>query len=302
MHQRKHVLSLAILVAAAFTQAAHAQTTLRYQFKDGDKLDYVTTQKMKMSMNLAGKDVETKMDISMDMTWTVLKTEPKGNAQVQFKVNGAKISMDGPTGKIEADSKDKNEADDPVGKIFSQMVKALGAMEMTATILPTGAMKDVKISEESAKALKNLPGADKLGDIASPENFKNMLGSLVFPEEAVVKGKTWVNKIDAKTQFGKTGTESTFTYEGTTDKDGVTLEKISVKAKISVEPDPKAEIKIKVKDDKGSGTLLFDNKIGRLIETSITQRTEMQLGVQGLSISQTVDQTTTIRLKTKKTD
>ena len=299
MHAMKRLTLLVVLAAAAVASTANAQTTLRYQFKEGDKLQYTIDQKMKMAMKLMDQNIDTKMNMFMDMTWNVLKVDKDGNAQVQIKVPFVKVTMDGPTGLVEADSNSKQELDDPIGKIVTQMAKAMATMEVSGTMLPTGEIKDAKVSEETLKALKNLPGADKMGDMLNSESFKAMVSSIIFPTEAISTGKTWTNKTENKTPFGKTSTQNTFTYEGTTDKDGATLQKIAVKPAIKIEADPNAKIKIEIKDAKGSGTVLFDNKTGRLVESVTNQTTEMQIGAMGLNLSQTIDQTTTIRLKKK---
>jgi Family of unknown function (DUF6263) len=292
--QRAILLTLGVLAVLAST--TQAQTTLRYQFKEGEKLQYVMDQKMKTAVSIMGKEIETKMNIWLEMTWTVGKVE-NGAAQLKIKVTHAKMSMDGPTGVVEVDSMKKTEADDPIGKIFGQIVKALSTMEISGNMLPTGDLKDIKVSEETVKALKNLPGADKLGDVFSPDQFKTMVSNLTFPTEAIKKGKSWTSKNEAKTPVGKTVTENTFTYEGSAEKDGQTLEKFSVKPNIKIEPDPAAQIEIKLKDVKANSTIWFDNKAGRMVETSGNQRMEMQLSANGLMFNQTVDQTITLRLK-----
>src|ERR1019366_3748442 len=153
MLQNRCAILLAILVSALFASTSLAQTTLRYQFKEKETLNYVMEQKMKMVMNIMGMDVETKMDMTLDMAWNILKVESNGDARVQIKVTQAKISMTGPMGLVEVDSKDDKVLDDPVGKIFSQLAKAIGTMEITGTMQVTGDMKDMKVSEETMKAL-----------------------------------------------------------------------------------------------------------------------------------------------------
>jgi len=295
MQLRNRCALIAVLMLSA--SAAQAQTTLRYQFKEGDKLPYVMEQKMKMTMNIMGMNIETTMDMTLNLALNVVEVNKDGSVQMQFKVNDAKMKMDGPTGKVDVSSTDKNPPDDEVGKILSQVIKAVGAMEMTGHMSATGETKNVKVSEATAKALQNVPGADKLGDGSYGESLKNMLSTLVFPTEAVDKGKTWTNKSESKTQFGNALTENTYTYEGTTEQNGATLQKISLKPSIKIEPNPNADIKVKVKDVKGSGQILFDNKIGRLIESTTTQSTEMQINAGGIDLEQRIEQTTTLRSK-----
>lgn len=280
---RTSILTWAVALLAI--PAANAQITLRYQFKEGDKTPYVLEQKMKMTTSIMGLDVETKINVSLEMNLTVVEVAKDGAAKVQVKAGNAKVTMEG----LPIETKD----------LEGQMVKALQAMEMTATMLPTGEMKDVKVSDDTIKAMKSLPGADKLGDVLGPDTFKAGMGALVFPTDSVSKGKSWTNKIDAKTPFGKMVTDNTYTYEGSIEKGGTTLEKIAVKPDSKFQGDPNAPIKVTIKSSKGGGHLLFDNKAGRLVESTTDQTTEMQVDAGGLELNQTVQQTTTFRLKTK---
>ncbi len=286
-----------ILFLAIVGPNVHAQTTLRYQHKAGESLNYVMEQKMKSTVTVMGMDVETTMEMKMDLAWTVKKTDDKGNAELLIKVNRVKMMMGLPTGNIELDSQAKEDPNDEVGKILSQLVKALAAMEMSGTISTTGDLKNFKINDEAMKAFKNLPGANAAGDSLSPDSFKTLISNIVFPVTPVSKGKTWTHKIEVKNAIGKATTENTYTYEGPTKKDGATLEKIAIKPNIKIEADPDAKVKVNIKEIKGSGFTLFNNGTGQMVETTINQRSEFQITTQGINLDQVVDQTTTIRLK-----
>lgn len=293
---RRAIFALVVVSSAA--SVADAQTTLRYQFKEGDKLQYVIDQKMKMTMSVMGMDIETKMNMTLQLSWAVLGVDKEGNAKLQLKITHAKMAMEGVTGNVAVDSSSDKEPDDPVGKLMHQVAKATGAMEMTGTLLPTGEMRNAVVSEATLKAMKNLPGAGG-GNMLSPESFKTMINNVVLPTESVTKGKTWTHKTEAKTPLGTTTTDNLFTYEGSTGKEGAKLEKISIKPTVSIEANPDAPAKIKIKSSKGSGTVLFDNKAGRVVEMTNQQTTEMALNANGLDVNQTIEQTTTMRLKKK---
>jgi hypothetical protein len=297
MQPNQRAIFLAVLASAIFVPASRAQTTLRYQFKEGEKIAYVMEQKAKMAITSMGTTKEATMTMTLDMSWNVLKIDGQGQGTVQIKVGSAKLAMDGPTGKVEVDSKDTKESDDGVAKALGQIVRAMATMEITGTMMATGEMKDLKVSEETIKALKNLPSADKMGDAMNPDSFKNMITNVVFPKEEVSKGKTWSGKTESKSLLGKVIADNTFTYEGQADKNGVKLDRITVKPAVKIEADPAAPIKFEVKDVKGSGEILFDNKAGRLVESAINSRTELAISANGMDASQVIDQTVTIRAK-----
>jgi hypothetical protein len=293
-------LLAAVLATLTLAGAAQAQTTLRYKYKEGDKLDYVIDQDQKMAMSVNGMDIDMKVGMAMDMSWETLKVDQDGNAKVKVTLSRVKMSMDGPTGKVDIDSKDANEPDDPIGKILGQVVKGIAGMEMTFTVDATGDMKDVKVSEGTVKKLKGLPGLDKLGEMFTPDNFKSMVsGNMVLPKDAVEKGKTWKQKMDSKMPFGKVTGETQYTYDGTIEKGGKKLDKIAVKPDVKIETDANSPIQIKVKDNKGKGYVLFDNAAGRIAESSNETTMQMELEIAGMTITQNITQNTTMRLKGK---
>jgi hypothetical protein len=295
MQHGKRTFLIALLPLLACAAGANAQTTLRYQFKEKDKLAYVIEQKTKSTMNLMGADIVSHISATMSLNWEVIKVDSQGNAQVKIMATHSKMSLDSLLGMVQVDSKDKDGPNDAAGKMLAQMNKAIAAMEITATMLPTGEMKDVKVSAATAKAMKAIPSADQFGDLADPDNFKDMLSSLVFPDKAVTKGKSWTLKTESKSPEGKISTEQVFTLEETIDRDGAKLDKISLKPTIKVEADPKAMIK--VKSIKAAGHALFDNKTGRFVESTINQVKVGKIEVMGIALDSTSVQTTTIRLK-----
>jgi len=299
------VLAVA-LASLTLAGAAQAQTMLRYKFKEGDKLAYVVDQDQKMSMSVAGMDIDMKTSMVMEMTWQTLKVED-GIAHAKVTMNRVKMVVEGgPLGKIEVDSTDKEEPDNPLGQIFASIVKGIGGMEMTFTVDETGEVKDAKVSEAAQKKLKKIPGIGGLGgDTFGPESLKGLVdGSIIvpLPKEAVSKGKTWTQKMDSKTAVGKITGKTTFTYEGETDKD---LQKFTTKPEMKVEADPNAPIQMKMKGGSGKGVTLFDNKVGRIAQTTSEAKMEMEIEAGGMTIAVTSTQTTTVRLrgpsKTKST-
>lgn len=282
---------LGTIVLALAGASAQAQTTLRYQFKEKDRLFYTMEQKTKSTMNLMGAEIVSNLGATTSMFWEVTKIDSQGNAQVRIKVTQSKMSMDSLLGMVEVDSKDKEGPKDAAGRMLAQVNKAIAEMEITATMLPTGEMKDVKVSEATIKAMKALPSADKLGDLAHPDNFKDMLSGLIFPTGPVAKGKSWTHKTVSESPEGKITTDQVFTLEETTDN----LDKISLRPTIKVEPGENTLIK--VKSIQAKGHVLFDSKAGRVVESVVNQTKKGKIDVMGLTLDAVSEQTTTIRLK-----
>ncbi|MCI0742529.1 MAG: DUF6263 family protein [Gemmataceae bacterium] len=276
----------------------NAQTTLRFKFKEGEKLHYQLEQKMKMAMNVAGKEFGIDMTQHMDMGWTIGKVSGDGVAEIKIQFAKAKMAMDGPMGKLEVDSASTEEPNDPVGKILYQVVKTIGGLAFDCKMDATGEVKDAKIPAKALEALKNLPGGDQMGDLFSEEGLKKMIqGGMILPKEAVAKGKTWNQKVSMKMPFGKMSGDIEFTYEGPVEKGGKQLEKIAMKPQVKIDADPATPLPIKLKSQEGKGVALFDNATGRLVEMTSDQVMEMSIEANGMNLNQRITQNTIVRLK-----
>src|SRR5262245_18721146 len=299
MISRPIALAVVGLAAWSLTAAtASAQTTLRYKFKEGDTLKYVLEQKMKMTMNVMGNDIEINMDQSSDMAWSIGKVDDKGNAKITVKFGRQKMSMKSPMGNIEVDTNNSQEPDDPLGQTLYKVTKALAGVEVSGTVNPQGEYSHVVVPDKALKEFQELPGSANFGDMFSPDGIKRMLSQsgLIMPKEAVSKGKTWKNKTEMKLPIGKMLAEVEYTYNGPEEKGGHTLEKIALKPKATLEPDKNSPIAMKLKSHSAKGTAYFDNEAGRLQEVVTQQTMEMEADVMGMAFTQKMTQTMTMRL------
>jgi hypothetical protein len=290
-------LALGMVVGAG---ALDAQTTLRFQFKEGDKFDYVLDQTMNMSTKVGVKDDKVTVTIkqSMDMSWEVLKVDKNGSGQVQMRFKHVKMDMAGPMGKVHVDSSNPKELDDPVGRILSQVAGTLAGLEVTFTMDPTGGIKDLKMPEKVKNSLKSMPGAEAMGDLFSDEGLKRMAnGGVAFPKEPVSKEQTWKENVDMKMPMGRVKGQIQFTYQGTEEKDGKKLEKIAAKPDIKIEPAPDTPFQMKVTAQDGKGTVYFDNEAGRIIEVTMDQDMEMSIDANNMNMKQQLKQNTSMKLK-----
>jgi hypothetical protein len=285
------------LTSMAIAGAAQAQTTLRYKFKEGDKLEYVVDQDQKIAMNVLGMDIDMTSKLAMGLSCNILQVDDKGNAKFKVTLDRVKMVMEGgPFGKIEIDSKDKDEPDNPIEKLFSEMVKSIAGLEMSFTADNAGNLSDVKLSE--LKKMKKVGGAGlPVGGTAfGPDTLKSLVEGNVLiplPKEPISKGKSWTNKINTKTDLGKVAGENTYTYEG----DENDLVKLAVKPDMKIDTDPNAKIQMKVKSNKGKGHTLFDNQAGRIAGATSEATMEMEIEAMGQTIDLRTTQTTTLRLK-----
>src|SRR2546429_178365 len=118
MLHRKRVLLLVIALAVA--PPAHAQTNLRYQFKEKDRLVYTIEQKTNSKMTLMGADIVSTINANMSLYWEVLSVNSQGSAQVRVKVTHSRLALDSLLGMVEVDSKNKDGPSDAAGKMLAQ--------------------------------------------------------------------------------------------------------------------------------------------------------------------------------------
>jgi hypothetical protein len=291
---------LVLLSAAGVCAAAPApeQTTLRYRFKEGEKLHYVLEQNMTMDMNVAGQDVKMEMKQLLEMTWHVTGVDKDGKARMTQTITRLRFNMDGPTGTFEYDSKAGKEPNDPVGEQVAPFLKALVGADMTLTMDSRGRIGDVKLSDKFKEAIKNMPGAAAGNDFASEEGLKRLTsqGGLTLPAGAAAKGDSWSSKLESKTPAGNMVVDTKFTYEGPETRDGKKLDRVALRPTATLEPDPNAAFALKIKSQDAKGTARFDNAAGRLVETGVTQVMEMEVDAGGQTVLQTVKSTTTMKL------
>jgi len=296
---RGGLISAAVLMLLA--GSAHAQTTLKYKFKEGDKLNYTMDQTQKQTINIMGMEIETTMTQNMEMSWNV-KTVKDGKAQMTQTIDRIRMKMDSAFAAFEYDSKDGKEPEGPVGQLIGPLFAAMAGAEFTVTMNEQGEVSETMVSEKLLEALKANPALQQFGGGFTEEGLKNMMtqsGSSILPKTAVKKGDTWDHKIELKQPpVGVMKMNSTYTYGGPEEKDDAMLEKIDVKTEITIEPieDAAAQFEIKVKSAEMKGTIYFDNKAGRVVVSTINQKMNMEINAMGNIIESAVDQTVTVKL------
>ncbi|MCC7476154.1 MAG: hypothetical protein IT425_12225 [Pirellulales bacterium] len=296
---------------------------LRWKFEVGQKLDYVMVQEMKM-MGSGGAvgQINTTLRQEMDMIWDVQGVDKKtGEAVIKQKFDRMKIKMTTPYGTFEYDSK----SDAPptgLAAMIAPMYKAMTKDEFEITMTSRGEIRDVRIPDGVLDAIKSSPGAAQLGDIASEAGFRKMMsqGSLVLPEAAPKKGDTWSTKIEMNNPVagGKQSVETTYTFEGTREVEGVTYAVIKPSLKMEIEtkkaekpeekkpaesddkkpaettkkesPPQTPAIEMNIAEQESTGEVLFNIRNGRLSSTTLNQKVTIEATIGGQKKSQKIEQ------------
>lgn len=281
-------LSLCVLTTAV----SQADEPLRWKFKAGDKFNYNMKQDMNMNMDAgpAGK-LATTAQQNMDMNWAIQSVNPDGGAVIKQTIDRIRVKMTAPGGQgFDYDSDDEGPA---VGMaaMVAPTFKAMTAGSFEFTMSPRGEVTDVKVSPELLEAIKNAPGNQGGTDEKAAEQFKQMVSQVAFvlPEKAPAKGETWTTKIALNNPAaGNQTVETTYTFDGTREVDGITYAVIKPAMTMNLAGNPQMEMKMK--EQKTNGEVLFNIEAGRLQSMSIDQDIILDIIAGGQTIPGTIDQ------------
>lgn len=289
-------LSVLVIVAVA-APAARGDTTLRYKFKEGEKLVYRTELKSSMTMSVMGQEVTTEFTQSYDQIFTIKSVDKDGKAQFECKFDNFKLVVDAPApfGRMEFDAKAGKKPEGILADIIVPYCEAVVAADFPGTINAQGEVSDIKVPEAAAKKLKSAAAAGVLGQAFNEDSLKTLITQpiAVFPRDAVAKGKTWNHSTEVKVGNSKMKTDTAYAYDGTTRREGKELDQLNIKIKIAFESD---EIKMKVTGQDGKGTILFDNSAGRMVEHTSVHKVDMETESPLGNVTQTMKQTFTAKL------
>jgi len=290
-------VSLACLACAT---RARADELLRWKFKLGQKLHYDAVQ----DMTLAFPQASVKTHQEIDATCDVLGVNEEGDAVIRLKFNRMKMKAVGPR-SFECDSKSETP---PTGyaALIAPVFKAMTDGEFEMTMTARGEVKDFKMPEQVVTALKNLPNAASLGDIANPDGLKNMIfeGALVLPKDPPKVGETWTTKTETKNPtIGRHILETTYRYNGTKEINGTICAVIQPQVKTefgksdpapaenaSKKSPPQPSVQTKVKDQKSESEVLFNIKDGRLYSRFLKRNVTIEETAGGKTEELKIDQ------------
>jgi len=284
-------LSLAHAPGASLARAE--APALRWKFSVGEALHYQMDQKTVTEVKSANQNVKTTVTQTIDTTWNVRSIDDSGTADLTQTLDRLRTKIDSPFGAFEYDSNQKKAPEGPIAGGVVPMLKALVGAKFEYKMSPQGELRDVKIPEGLVKALKEAgPTANNVGTF-SEDGLKNMIleSSLILPTKDLDKSWTRQTKIPSP-PIGTLVLDKTYKYEGPKDD----VEVIGLDVTVKLDPDPKSTLDIKIGDQKGQGRFSFDNKAGRVVNSTVGERVEMLITVQNNKVTQSTDTSTTMKL------
>jgi hypothetical protein len=293
----------ALVVAAAAALAAGpnaraAAPVLRWKFNPGESLHYQMEQKTVTEVKANNQNVKSSVNQTLDTTWAVKAVDTAGKAEMTQTIDRIRAKIEHPFGAFEYDSKDGKQAEDKlaVDKVAAGLVpifKALVGATFKFKISPQGELSDIQVPEGLIKSLREAGPTAANAGMFSEDGLKNMIreSSLVLPDQAADKPWTRQSKIPSP-PIGTLVVDKTYSYDGK-DADG---EKIGLATKITLEAAPNANFEVKIGNQEGKGTFVFDSNVGRVVRSNVTQKLEMVITVMNTQVTQSTDTATVMSL------
>jgi hypothetical protein len=266
---RRFCFSVVALVLGSTIASAQVKLESKYPEETKSVLHRETTTKQ--TLTLAGMDIDTKSSTFIVATNSIGKRAADGTLKVEEKVDTMQSEISTPGGLIQfdsanADKKADNPLLEPVMEIFRSVCRNPVIVEfdaknkITAVKLPDG-------------EYEKLPDAAK--DQLNPEKLKKMIENAIqfLPDEPVKKGDTWERSSEQNLGAGQTMSFRTkYEYQGTIEKEGKTLDKITGKAfEVSFAINGNAMLQVTKSDLKiidSESTFLFDRARGSVVSSS----------------------------------
>jgi len=282
------------ILAAAFLPNAEAAQLLRWKLQPGQQFQVQVTQNSKTETTVNNRTVKMSLDLLMDMTWDVESVDQAGVATVSQMFTRMRIDMDAPSvGKVSFDTDNETKP----GELTEGMAEAIGPLmnaKFSVQMTPRGEITHVEIPRETVAAIKEATTTSKLRQLLSVEGLTRLLRQSLarLPQEAIEPGEQWDLKTTTPSPLGRLQQTHRYTYRGTVQREGKSVEKIEVATDLSLEPSKDtAAKKLTVKKHEQTGALFFDAEAGRFVATETQQSIVSERPFRDLRIVVSVDTT-----------
>ncbi len=282
-----------LVLLAGMAQGVQAQVKLEYEFAEGASWKSKTAVKVHQVLTIAAKDLPTDSEQTAVSLLSVGNRDADGHLPVSRKVESFRARLALPGGlHVAFDSAN------PDAKIENPDLAFLGDVFKVASGLSYTIFLDARDQAQAVEKVES--GTVKLDDLDPKakgllkgvfegdrllREFRQDHGNL--PAILVREGEPWDRTEVAELGAGQTLTfKVRYEYRGTVEHDCCTLDKIDVKvrevsyAMAADSPSPLKLVKEDLKVDSSEGTILFDRKLGRVVEHKVVSRIKGDLTFQ----------------------
>lgn len=283
--------------ALAVCSDAIAQTKLELKFKTGDKYQVEVVNKMNSTAVVNGREIASTVTQTVNALHEVLAVDAQGKGKLKQTIKRVRMTMDLPNlpgQKIEFDSDEPEKTKGSPFEMFTKSAANLHGSEFTMTLDPQGNYTDVIVPDDLVRKMNKTPFGQQIGGGNSKEQLKGMItgGGINLPEKSLSVGDTWKNESSMSTPAGTVTSKYIYAYAGKNEKG---LHKLTAKVDIAFEPNPDRPAgQMKMTSEGGTGTFLFDASLGRVVSSSLKNKTNMEMTIMGRTIKQSVDTETTM--------
>jgi hypothetical protein len=277
---------VSLILLLSISSSAYSQVRLEHKLQEGTSHTTSLSSTIDQKLVIAGMDTQTNVETTTTSKLTIGKRDGLGMLRAQEKVESLQVNMSAQGLQYTFDSANPDKKGDSPLEFLRDIHK--GLLGSVSTIVYD---KDNRVHavETDQNLLASLPEAAKemVKGQLDPEELKTKANQDIdqLPTEPVSKGDTWVRTENANFGAGQVMTFQTeYTYQGTIEKDGRTLDKITSKiltVMFTLQANSPLPFKLKgseLKATETEGTLLFDRAKGQIVESSSANRITGDIG------------------------
>jgi hypothetical protein len=273
------------LLITGFVTAGAAAVELKFERKYLPETTATThvDASSRQILTIAGMDLETISSRFIITTSKSGKRNAEGTLPIVTTTDKLQVNLTAPGGlKLMFDSGDPDKkAENALLEPVLDVLRVVARTKTTTLIDKDNQIKAIEFEDNPAEKV-----GDDYKSQFDPEKRKKAAENErgVLPDKPVKTGDSWTHTSEADIGGGQTLTlETRYEYVGTEQKEGKTLEKLTLKT-ISViyamDPAAKSPLKIKsseLKVTSSDGTILFDREKGAIVESVSKLRIEGDL-------------------------
>jgi hypothetical protein len=284
-------LPVGVLILLLAASQAQAQTALRWKWNPGEKLAYVLqdnyTSKTTMLAVPAGQDFfELTQELTLDTNWHVKSVDPTGEASIVVAIERVRFNANGKGaaaffGRISFDSKHEAKPQRGTGEeSLFRVLKSLLGSEIALAVNAQGRVLRFDLPKVLASTMEDQVTrelAGFFGDLFTADGLRHRLTNwlMALPTEPVSEKQSWQE--DKPSRLGKNfPCLYSYTFAARVERDGHSAFKIDVKPELELRGLEDKD-RPKITEQDGKGIVYFDNRAGRITESVVSQRVEMQM-------------------------
>ena len=293
---RKTLVSAGVVIG--LSSVSFGQVKLERKFAENATHVVETTSKIEQKLAIAGMETDTKSETRATAKSVTGKRDVGGMLRVQERVESMRISTEVMGQTYEFDSASPDNKGSSALEALREVHKAIAKRASTVVYDKDNRVYAIESDQDVLAGLPPELQALVKGQI-DPENLKKVANQELdqLPKEPVSKGDSWQRTESANFGAGQIMTfQSKYTYEGTIERDGRTLDRITSKT-LSVDfslQDSPLPLQLKgsqLKATESEGVILFDRAAGMVVEHTGSARIvgEITFAINGMDLPSQLD-------------